>query len=162
MEPEPVRPVAPHDPGRTVFSQGWREVAFPHWAVDADGRRGIVFRSLDASRLLPVLVARWLARLPYQWSAIQDAEHLVRPPAAEDALTRPIPTQHPDAFERPEEVDGALRRHPELPRHEAGREHRLTMKPSGLLEVGAQLATNVQGRRVRMRVTISSRIDVRP
>ena len=34
MEPEPISPVPPHDPGRTVFSQGWREVAFLHWAVE--------------------------------------------------------------------------------------------------------------------------------
>src|SRR5215213_2865393 len=129
MNPEPITPLAPHDPGRTVFSQDWRQVAFLHWAVDAaqvapllpagtrpdlvdgttyvgllgfrgvragvlgspglpylgtfeevnvrlysvdaEGRRGIVFRSLDASRLLPVLVARGLARLPYQWSSIR-------------------------------------------------------------------------------------------
>jgi len=129
VDAEPITPLPPHDPGRTVFSQGWRQVAFLHWAVDpgavapllppatrpdlidgttyvgllgfrgvragvlgspglpylgtfpevnvrlysvdADGRRGIVFRSLDASRLLPVLVARGLARLPYQWSSIR-------------------------------------------------------------------------------------------
>ncbi|MDI5968745.1 DUF2071 domain-containing protein [Streptomyces sp. SL13] len=38
------------------------------YAVDARGRRGVVFRSLDASRLVPVLVARGLFRLPYLWS----------------------------------------------------------------------------------------------
>jgi uncharacterized protein YqjF (DUF2071 family) len=129
MDPEPVTPLPPHQPGPTVFSQGWRQVAFLHWAVepaavapllppgtrpdlldgatyvgllafrgvrggvlgspplpylggfpevnvrlysvDDEGRRGIVFLSLDASRLLPVLVARSLARLPYQWSSIR-------------------------------------------------------------------------------------------
>jgi hypothetical protein len=111
---------------RTVFTQGWRDVTFLHWAVDpavvapllpagtvpdvldgathvglipfrmrrigllrtpglpwvgsfaetnvrlysvdAHGRRGVVFRSLEAERLLPVLAARWVARLPYLWA----------------------------------------------------------------------------------------------
>ena len=39
--------------------------------VDALGRRGVVFRSLEASRLLPVLAARWAARLPYVWSRMR-------------------------------------------------------------------------------------------
>ncbi|WP_078959473.1 YqjF family protein [Streptomyces erythrochromogenes] len=38
------------------------------YSVDAHGRRGVVFRSLDASRLLPVLAARTAFRLPYVWS----------------------------------------------------------------------------------------------
>ncbi|MDP9436131.1 MAG: DUF2071 domain-containing protein [Actinomycetota bacterium] len=38
------------------------------YAVDHDGRRGVVFRSLEAARLLPVLVARAAYRLPYTWA----------------------------------------------------------------------------------------------
>ncbi|MDG4764021.1 DUF2071 domain-containing protein [Solwaraspora sp. WMMD406] len=38
------------------------------YSVDGAGRRGVVFRSLDAARLLPVLVARASLRLPYLWS----------------------------------------------------------------------------------------------
>lgn len=38
------------------------------YSVDAQGRRGVVFRSLDAARLLPVLIARAGVRLPYQWA----------------------------------------------------------------------------------------------
>ncbi|GAB2811874.1 YqjF family protein [Streptomyces daliensis] len=38
------------------------------YSVDEHGRRGVVFRSLDASRLIPVAVARALFRLPYLWS----------------------------------------------------------------------------------------------
>lgn len=38
------------------------------YSVDEHGRRGVVFRSLDASRLVPVLVARIGFRLPYVWS----------------------------------------------------------------------------------------------
>ena len=41
------------------------------YSVDAQGRRGVVFRSLDAERLLPVLAARWIARLPYSWSRMR-------------------------------------------------------------------------------------------
>jgi uncharacterized protein YqjF (DUF2071 family) len=40
------------------------------YSVDGQGRRGVVFRSLDASRLLPVLVARSAFRLPYVWSSM--------------------------------------------------------------------------------------------
>ncbi|MFI1413383.1 YqjF family protein [Streptomyces sp. NPDC020707] len=38
------------------------------YSVDAYGRRGVVFRSMDASRLLPVLMGRLGFRLPYVWS----------------------------------------------------------------------------------------------
>ncbi|MFJ8249463.1 YqjF family protein [Streptomyces sp. NPDC094466] len=38
------------------------------YSVDEHGRRGVVFRSLDASRLIPVVVARAVFRLPYVWS----------------------------------------------------------------------------------------------
>ncbi|MFE1770717.1 YqjF family protein [Streptomyces sp. NPDC059008] len=38
------------------------------YSVDAHGRRGVVFRSLDASRLIPVAVARTVFRMPYLWS----------------------------------------------------------------------------------------------
>jgi uncharacterized protein len=41
------------------------------YSVGPDGRRGVVFRSLDASRLLPVLVGRAAFRLPYQWSLMR-------------------------------------------------------------------------------------------
>ncbi|WP_323377135.1 YqjF family protein [Streptomyces smaragdinus] len=38
------------------------------YSVDGHGRRGVVFRSLDASRLIPAAVGRTVFRLPYQWS----------------------------------------------------------------------------------------------
>jgi hypothetical protein len=41
------------------------------YSVGADGRRGVVFRSLEASRLLPVLVARSAFRLPYMWASME-------------------------------------------------------------------------------------------
>lgn len=40
------------------------------YSVDGEGRRGVVFRSLDAARLLPVLVGRLGVRLPYTWSTM--------------------------------------------------------------------------------------------
>lgn len=41
------------------------------YSVDETGRRGVVFVSLDAARLAPVLVARQLAHLPYLWSRMR-------------------------------------------------------------------------------------------
>ncbi|MFI9819977.1 YqjF family protein [Streptomyces sp. NPDC052013] len=38
------------------------------YSVDAHGRRGVVFLSLDASRLIPVAVGRLGFRMPYVWS----------------------------------------------------------------------------------------------
>lgn len=38
------------------------------YSVDAEGRRGIVFLSLDAERLVPVLAAQASYRLPYKWA----------------------------------------------------------------------------------------------
>jgi uncharacterized protein YqjF (DUF2071 family) len=126
---EPVTSTAPRPFRTTVFTQGWRDVTFLHWAVDPalvapllpagarpdvldgatyvglipfrmrriglwrapglpylgsfaetnvrlysvddQGRRGVVFRSLEADRLLPVLAARSVARLPYLWSRMR-------------------------------------------------------------------------------------------
>jgi len=47
---------------------GFPETNVRLYAVDAAGRRGVVFGSLEASRLLPVLVARAAYRLPYCWA----------------------------------------------------------------------------------------------
>ncbi|MEV0270488.1 DUF2071 domain-containing protein [Hamadaea sp. NPDC050747] len=40
------------------------------YSVDDAGRRGVVFRSLDAARLIPVLAGRASLRLPYIWSSM--------------------------------------------------------------------------------------------
>lgn len=45
------------------------EVNVRLYAVDAAGRRGVVFRSLEASRLLAVLAARAAFGLPYRWAS---------------------------------------------------------------------------------------------
>ena len=41
------------------------------YSVDGYGRRGVVFRSLDASRLLPVAMGRIGFRMPYLWSRME-------------------------------------------------------------------------------------------
>ena len=41
------------------------------YSVDANGRRGVVFRSLDASRLIPVAVGRLGFRIPYIWARME-------------------------------------------------------------------------------------------
>ncbi|MCI2415908.1 DUF2071 domain-containing protein [Saccharopolyspora sp. K220] len=48
------------------------------YSVDSSGRRGVVFRSMDANRLLPVLAARAGMGLPYLWSRMSvvcDGDH---------------------------------------------------------------------------------------
>jgi uncharacterized protein len=41
------------------------------YSVDAQGRRAVVFRSLEAERLIPVLTAQVLLRLPYKWARMR-------------------------------------------------------------------------------------------
>jgi uncharacterized protein len=41
------------------------------YSIDERGRRGVVFASLDAERLLPVLAARWIAGLPYLFARMR-------------------------------------------------------------------------------------------
>ena len=41
------------------------------YSVDDAGRRGVVFLSLDASRIVPVMGARLSSRLPYKWSSMR-------------------------------------------------------------------------------------------
>jgi uncharacterized protein YqjF (DUF2071 family) len=41
------------------------------YSVDRRGRRGVVFVTLDASRLAPVVAARWGPQLPYMWSRMR-------------------------------------------------------------------------------------------
>jgi uncharacterized protein YqjF (DUF2071 family) len=43
------------------------------YSVDPLGRRGVVFLSLDAARLVPVLIARAGLSLPYMWSRMRIA-----------------------------------------------------------------------------------------
>ncbi|MFR9795675.1 YqjF family protein [Streptomyces sp. MS06] len=48
----------------------FNEVNVRLYSRDRQGRRAVVFRSLDCDRLLPVLAARAGLGLPYRWSAI--------------------------------------------------------------------------------------------
>ncbi|MGC4894666.1 YqjF family protein [Micromonospora sp. DT31] len=57
-------------PGVPYFGSFW-ETNVRLYSVDGSGRRAVVFRSLDASRLVPVLVAQLSLRLPYKWSAMR-------------------------------------------------------------------------------------------
>jgi len=41
------------------------------YSVDGHGRRAVVFRSLEAARLVPVLVAQATLRLPYRWARMR-------------------------------------------------------------------------------------------
>ena len=50
------------------------EVNVRLYGVDGRGRRGVVFRSLEASRLAAVLVARTVFALPYRWATTDQRE----------------------------------------------------------------------------------------
>jgi uncharacterized protein YqjF (DUF2071 family) len=41
------------------------------YSVDGQGRRAVVFRSLEAERLLPVLVANAALQIPYKWARMR-------------------------------------------------------------------------------------------
>jgi uncharacterized protein YqjF (DUF2071 family) len=61
-------------PGRghpTAYLGDFLETNVRLYSVDAAGRHGVVFRSLEASRLFTVLAARWGYRLPYVWSRMR-------------------------------------------------------------------------------------------
>lgn len=47
------------------------EVNVRLYSVDKHGTRGVVFRSLEASHVIPVLIARAAFGLKYQWAAMQ-------------------------------------------------------------------------------------------
>ena len=57
-------------PGVPYFGTFW-ETNVRVYSVDPAGRRGVVFLSLDAARLLPVLIARAGLSLPYMWSRMR-------------------------------------------------------------------------------------------
>ncbi|WP_207454841.1 YqjF family protein [Desertivibrio insolitus] len=69
------------------------------YSVDDEGRRGVVFRTLEASRLIPVLTARVLFGLPYRWSRMSQGRRddefayrsrgLGRPGARTHVVVRP-------------------------------------------------------------------------
>jgi uncharacterized protein YqjF (DUF2071 family) len=59
-------------PGLAVPYLGWfPEVNVRVYSVGPDGRRGVVFLSLDAARLIPAMIGRIGLRLPYLWSRIR-------------------------------------------------------------------------------------------
>ncbi|MFD9124209.1 YqjF family protein [Kitasatospora sp. NPDC059571] len=55
--------------GGVPYLGTFTEVNVRLYSVDAAGRRGVVFRTLACSRLLPVLAARAALRLPYRWAS---------------------------------------------------------------------------------------------
>ncbi len=54
--------------GRVPYFGSFLETNVRLYSVDSLGRRGVVFLSLEAARLLPVLVSRQWPRIPYTWS----------------------------------------------------------------------------------------------
>jgi uncharacterized protein len=101
------------------------EVNVRLYSVDDAGRHGIVFRTLDATRLAVVALARWAMRVPYVFSSIRASPY---PPTPS---RRPVPM--PDTSRRGYHV---RRRY--LPGPNAG--SRVTVDlgdpvPSGELEV---------------------------
>lgn len=92
---------------RTAFLGGPRvpwlgtfpEVNVRLYSVDDRGRRGVVFVSLDASHLLPVLTAQAVFGLPYRWARMEiehrhgavtyTTERIGRPDARSRIVVRP-------------------------------------------------------------------------
>ncbi|OEV05264.1 YqjF family protein [Streptomyces oceani] len=60
----------PGEPGVPYF-RTFCETNVRLYSVDGEGRRAVVFRSLDAARLLPVLLGRVGVGLPYAWSRMR-------------------------------------------------------------------------------------------
>ncbi|MFI2122375.1 YqjF family protein [Streptomyces sp. NPDC020299] len=85
------------------------------YSVDAHGRRGVVFRSMDAARLIPVVMGRVGFRLPYLWSrmSVRAAGDTVtytssrRWPAPRGAYSR-ITVRRGERIERPTELEHFL------------------------------------------------------
>ncbi|MCH8561443.1 DUF2071 domain-containing protein [Nesterenkonia sp. DZ6] len=83
------------------------EVNVRLYSIDEHGRRGVVFRSLEASHLIPVLVARAAFGLRYQWASMKiqasdgEVEYTTRRHGQRDAAStlrvRPIPDPAADA-----------------------------------------------------------------
>ena len=65
------------------------------YSVDSTGRRGIVFCSLDADRLLVVAAARMLFGLPYRWGRLR---HRCRPSADGEEHTYEARLRHRGAW----------------------------------------------------------------
>ena len=62
-----------HGPAVPYFGTFW-ETNVRLYSIDSAGRHGVVFRSLDASRLAVVLGARGAFGLPYRFSAMRGYE----------------------------------------------------------------------------------------
>lgn len=76
------------------------EINVRTYGVDAAGRRGVVFQTLEAERLGPVLAARALFGLPYRWARIgmrvgDDGERL-------EYRSRRRPSRRVDRARRPD------------------------------------------------------------
>ncbi|MGP3952922.1 YqjF family protein [Streptomyces sp. 7N604] len=80
------------------------------YSVDGQGRRGVVFRSLDAARLLPVLSGRAGFRLPYLWSSMS----ITRDGSRLTYTGRRLPPERPRKYRISVEIGGKLERPGEL------------------------------------------------
>lgn len=78
------------------------------YSVDRHGRRGVVFVTLDASRLLPVLVARAVG-LPYVWSRMRYRRRGEHVTYTCRRLPWPAPPPPPDGTRVPRTVRSNLR-----------------------------------------------------
>ncbi len=70
MVSEPITATTPRPLRHTLLTQWGRDLTCSTAPAGSDslGRRGVVFLSLEATRLLPVLVSRQWPRIPYTWS----------------------------------------------------------------------------------------------
>lgn len=64
------------------------------YSVDEQGRRAVVFRTLEASRLIPVLTARAVFGLPYRWARMSMARRGDRVAYRSTRVGRPSASTH--------------------------------------------------------------------
>ncbi|NAZ85839.1 YqjF family protein [Kineococcus indalonis] len=74
--PFTLRGAAPGQLPGVPFLGTFLETNVRFYSVDDAGRRGVVFASLDASRLAVVLGARAAFSLPYRWSRMRHAQRV--------------------------------------------------------------------------------------
>ena len=83
---------SPSSPDRPLpYIGDFPEINVRLYTVDDEGRRGVLFRSLEASRVLTVLGARTVMNVPYQWARMSIRRSDDAPPSTTARPGSPAP-----------------------------------------------------------------------